>query len=237
MKPFLQLAIDIVERIEEAPTIAEAAAALLAGLEPMGAISLNAQDTEIARPVRGSRNAPTIAFAAPKGFLGSDEQKLVDAVNPIPEAARRYQRPFLWREASLPSKAINGAYWEALAAYGGVEGLAVAEFRMGSRTGVSLAFATADWSPVERRAMEFACYAFIDKVRRFAPVQPAPARLTARERDCIAFVAEGKTDWEISVILGISQNTAHQYVESARKKLNASSRAQAVARFVMLGFF
>lgn len=83
--------------------------------------------------------------------------------------------------------------------------------------------------------MEFACYAFIDKMRTLATGDDELPRLSPRERDCLAFVAEGKTDWEISVILGVSQHTSHQYVESARKKLGAMTRAQAVARFVLLG--
>jgi DNA-binding CsgD family transcriptional regulator len=60
--------------------------------------------------------------------------------------------------------------------------------------------------------------------------------LTPRERDCMAFVAEGKSDWEISVILGISQSTAKFHVDNARRKLGAVNRAQAVARFVVGGF-
>ncbi|BCW87770.1 hypothetical protein sos41_09000 [Alphaproteobacteria bacterium SO-S41] len=237
MKDFLQLALDIVERIDQASSVPAAAQALLRGLQPMGAISLNAQDSRIAPAKPGERVSPSIAVITPTGFIGSAAQKFVDSLNPNPEAARRLGRPLLWSEASLPTKALYGAYWEALGEFGGVEGLGVAEVSDGHRQGVSLAFGTRDWSPAERRAMEFACYAFIDKVRALSPRPPEPPKLTLRERDCLAFVAEGKTDWELSKILGISQNTAHQYVESGRKKLGASTRAQAVARFLMLGFF
>lgn len=237
MTSFLQRALDIVERIEEAETVPAAARALLRGLQPMGAISINVQDSRIAPAKPGDRLSPALVVLTPNGFVGSEAQKLVDELNPNPEATRRLARPFLWSEATLPTKALYGAYWEALGEFSAIEGLAVPTMIEGQRAGVSLAFTTRDWPPVERRAMEFACYAFLDKVRSLAPLPPEPPRLTARERDCLAFVAEGKTDWEISVILGISQNTAHQYVESARKKLGAASRAQAVARFVMMGFF
>jgi LuxR family quorum sensing-dependent transcriptional regulator len=54
--------------------------------------------------------------------------------------------------------------------------------------------------------------------------------LTDRERDALAWVAEGKSDWEISVILGVSEGTARFHVDNARKKLGAVNRAQAVAR-------
>ena len=58
------------------------------------------------------------------------------------------------------------------------------------------------------------------------PVDP----LTRRERDALALVADGKTDWEVSVILGISEATARFHIDNGRKKLGAVNRAQAVAR-------
>ena len=48
----------------------------------------------------------------------------------------------------------------------------------------------------------------------------------------LPLVAEGKTDWEISVILGIAEATVRFHVDNARRKLGAVNRAQAVARLV-----
>jgi DNA-binding CsgD family transcriptional regulator len=61
--------------------------------------------------------------------------------------------------------------------------------------------------------------------------------LTARERASMALVAEGKTDWEMGVILGVSENTARFHVDNARRKLGAVSRAHAVARFILSGCY
>lgn len=61
---------------------------------------------------------------------------------------------------------------------------------------------------------------------------PASARcphLSRRERQCVRLLAAGKTDWEIAAILGISVETAHQYVKSARAAYDVVSRAQLVA--------
>lgn len=57
--------------------------------------------------------------------------------------------------------------------------------------------------------------------------------LTARERDALSWVAEGKSDWEIAVILGLSETTVRFHVDNARKKLGAVNRAQAVARLLL----
>jgi LuxR family transcriptional activator of conjugal transfer of Ti plasmids len=56
--------------------------------------------------------------------------------------------------------------------------------------------------------------------------------LAPREYACLALSAKGKTAWEISVILGISQRTAIDYLERAKRKLGVFSIAEAVARFV-----
>jgi DNA-binding CsgD family transcriptional regulator len=40
---------------------------------------------------------------------------------------------------------------------------------------------------------------------------------------------EGKTNWEISVILGISQESIKDYMTNILQKLDASNRAHAVA--------
>lgn len=62
-----------------------------------------------------------------------------------------------------------------------------------------------------------------------AATSHANARLTPRERDALTWVAEGKSDWEIAVILGLSRTTIRFHVDNARKKLGAVNRAQAVA--------
>ena len=66
--------------------------------------------------------------------------------------------------------------------------------------------------------------------RRLAdpPCRPARPHLSRRELECLRFVAAGKTDWEISVILGISVETARQYVKRARVAYDAVTRAQLV---------
>lgn len=53
--------------------------------------------------------------------------------------------------------------------------------------------------------------------------------VTPREFDCLLWGGEGKTDWEISVILGISRATVRKHILSAREKLGASSKTHAIA--------
>lgn len=59
--------------------------------------------------------------------------------------------------------------------------------------------------------------------------------LTPRERDCLHWVAAGKSDWAISQILGISEATVHWHVERAKRKFGASTRMQVIVTAIRLG--
>ena len=71
-------------------------------------------------------------------------------------------------------------------------------------------------------------HAGLERIRNRNSLTRGP-KLTKRERECLSWVAAGKTDWEISQILKIAEQTVHEYVQNALIKLNATTRAQAVA--------
>ncbi len=58
---------------------------------------------------------------------------------------------------------------------------------------------------------------------------PRVPALTPRERDALHCVAQGKDDRAIAAALGVTPTSAHAYVERAKKRLGAATRAQAVA--------
>lgn len=53
--------------------------------------------------------------------------------------------------------------------------------------------------------------------------------LSARERECLLWVSEGKTTEEVAVILGVSANTVNRYILHATQKLSAANRTMAIA--------
>jgi DNA-binding CsgD family transcriptional regulator len=71
----------------------------------------------------------------------------------------------------------------------------------------------------------------------FAPNGKAAPNLSARERDCLVYVAQGMNDADIAAKLAIAQSTAHFYVEKAKRKLGAKTRAQAVAHLIAAGLY
>jgi LuxR family quorum-sensing system transcriptional regulator CciR len=52
--------------------------------------------------------------------------------------------------------------------------------------------------------------------------------LSRREIECLRLVAAGKSDWEAATILGISVETARQYVKRARSAYDVATRTQLV---------
>jgi DNA-binding CsgD family transcriptional regulator len=59
--------------------------------------------------------------------------------------------------------------------------------------------------------------------------------LTDRQRDCVLWAARGKTDWEISVILGIGHETVIQHLKHARERYNVQKRALLAVRALFDG--
>ena len=54
--------------------------------------------------------------------------------------------------------------------------------------------------------------------------------LTAREREVLKWIGEGKSSWEIGVILSISERTVKYHINNVKSKLNAVNRPHAVAK-------
>jgi len=60
--------------------------------------------------------------------------------------------------------------------------------------------------------------------------------LSPRERECLKWAAVGKSEWEISQILGISEHTSEKHLLNAKAKLGAVNRVQAVAEAIRRGY-
>lgn len=67
------------------------------------------------------------------------------------------------------------------------------------------------------------------------PTDKEGVALTVREREVLNWLKQGKTSWDISVILGISARTVNYHVYNVMEKLDATNRPQAVAVATRLG--
>ena len=53
-------------------------------------------------------------------------------------------------------------------------------------------------------------------------------RLTDRQRDCVLWVARGKSDWEISQILGVGEETVARHIKQACERYGVNKRTYLV---------
>jgi DNA-binding CsgD family transcriptional regulator len=59
--------------------------------------------------------------------------------------------------------------------------------------------------------------------------------LSSRETEILEWIEQGKSTWDVSAILGISERTVGFHVANVRRKLGACNRAQAVAIAIQFG--
>jgi len=65
---------------------------------------------------------------------------------------------------------------------------------------------------------------------------PVDCQLTKREVECLRWASIGKTDKEISMILGRSHATVRFHIQNAGEKLDAVNRSQTIFKAAQLGY-
>lgn len=65
--------------------------------------------------------------------------------------------------------------------------------------------------------------------------RPDVQSLTSRQLECIVLVARGKTDWEISQILGLKEDTVTDHINEARRRCGVSRRTELVVHTLYNG--
>ncbi|WNO10688.1 LuxR family transcriptional regulator [Teredinibacter sp. KSP-S5-2] len=96
---------------------------------------------------------------------------------------------------------------------------------------------------IDERMMKVLSYAQVfgalamDTFQRLRRDEPGrkKEKLTPREIECLFWACEGKTTWEISKIVDVSERTIIFHLTSATKKLGAVNRQHAVAKAIISG--
>ncbi len=75
----------------------------------------------------------------------------------------------------------------------------------------------------------------LSAVSRVKQMGTGDIHFSAREKEVLNWLKQGKSSWDISVILGISQSTVNFHVYNVMNKLGATNRPQAVAVATHMG--
>jgi DNA-binding CsgD family transcriptional regulator len=160
-------------------------------------------------PLQAARRMSPFLFTEEETFL----RRMSPQADEIIDAAMEYG----WREIfGVP---IHGP--------GGYQAL----ISMASMTDLSL-------SPRERAGLQAMAHAIHDRCHKtegFGLRSKPQPKFSERELECMRWVAMGKSDAEIGLILGLSGATAHFHVEKVKKKLDTRSRTEAVALLILDG--
>ena len=148
--------------------------------------------------------------------------------------------PFDWSELKIHSAAEAAFLADAFAHGVGPHGLSVpVQSKHGHRALFSVSFSRSqdEWNEFKSTTLP-ALIQIANRLHRrviseiFGEDRP---HLTAREIECLRWIALGKDTSDIAVILSISPHTVRDYLKSARFKLDAVTSAQAVSKSVKLG--
>ena len=103
----------------------------------------------------------------------------------------------------------------------------------GSRAAISFGGDAPEISGDAKDALTFAASYAVGRLLH-VPRRPADieVNMTPRETDVLLWAAEGKSDWDIATILGISRPTVLKHMRSAREKLDAMNRTHAVVKAI-----
>jgi DNA-binding CsgD family transcriptional regulator len=163
------------------------------------------------------------------------------AVDPVVLHCQKSALPVLWDESMNDGSAAE--YWEEARAFGLRTGVSFAVHEQPGMVGIfslardqRLKLEGAELDALIGRAQVFASLLHHAVVRVHLPrlIPEASAPLTARERECLKWAADGKTAWEIGQILGITERTAIFHINNVIHKLGALNKTQAIVRAMAL---
>lgn len=152
--------------------------------------------------------------------------------DPVQRASERTQAAFHWARVPkiIAMTRQDHAIRDLAAAHGMGDGFTVPANVPGEIHG-SCSFAVARGRALPRRGLLLAQLAggfAFDGARRVFGTRDMRTRglpaLTDRQRECLVWAALGKSDWEISRILGISEETVSQHIRQACERYDVQKR-------------
>lgn len=179
----------------------------------------------------------------PRGWVRTYSEAKLHTLDPVLKYAEFNPLPFFW-DAAVHPNAISKqqqAMMADAAGYGLTQGYTV-PLRLSWLPGSLRASCTVipDNGPIDTRnylAMEVAAtYLYFRASQEHAPwLTAARVELTKRERQCLALVAQGKSDWIIGRVLGLGESTVHCHIERLKQRLRVATRQQAVVQALING--
>lgn len=154
--------------------------------------------------------------------------------DPVAQFVRTQFKAFDWGDVPQSDDPISRELMASSAAdFGMRRGLCIPVHDFfGYRAAISLA-TSQNPSPSHAAVEMIAIFAF-NRMSRLH-LASKTMRLTTREREVVTWAAAGKTAWDTSAILQVSEQTIEKHLISAMRKLDSYTKAQVVAESLRTG--
>lgn len=155
-------------------------------------------------------------------------------IDPVFNLAVNTQKPVKWIEAYNNSGPISTDFISKAIDIGLVSGVSYSSKILSTTTLVSIGNGRDPLCRVQNEIV----YRLLPHITEIL-VKPSTWNfqpLTRREKEVLKWCASGKSHWEISMLMSISERTVKFHMSNIFKKFNVTNKAQAVARFVSLGY-
>jgi len=158
------------------------------------------------------------------------------AIDPVLQRAERDPMPFFW-DTALHPPSITAAQHKILTDatdFGIAHGFTIPIHLSWLPGSLRASCSMVPEATVVRKlnylmieTMATAMYAALSRAR--LPRREASAiELSRRERQCLSLAAQGKDDWAIGKLLGLSPTTVHSYIKRLMHRLGVGTRVQAI---------
>lgn len=175
----------------------------------------------------------TIANGWPEAWFEIYNQENFSEVDPVPRHGCSTVHPFEWSEAVYDREKEPRAHQVMTWAteFGLNYGYCIPLHYDDGGAMISMAGTNPNLDVVSKSALQLIGIYAHNRIRALnRPTSQRRGLLTPREREVLRWAAEGKTSWEISIILTLSERTVKFHLIEASRKLNAVNRTSAVAK-------
>ena len=190
-------------------------------------------------PLRPPEQAVMIADY-PEDWITYFSERGYDRLDPVFETCQSRSLPFRWSDPSwrahLTAKQVE--ILEEASEAGLKDGFSVP---IHSATALpascSMSLDGRDVDPAAVNAVHLIAVYLHEAARRSAVrlVKPERPALSPRQKQCLELAAQGKSDWAISRILGVSESTVHHHMITTLRKMGVATRAQAIVKALFQG--
>lgn len=193
----------------------------------------------------GSKSEFHLVDNTPSAFVQTYQDIDLWGSDPVMQHCKRAAVPIIWDQGTYVSRG-QGAMWEHQATHGYRTGVMLAihlpdgrHFSLGVDRDRPLPASPRTMTRIVADLQLFAVHAQDAAFRIFAPpesVSSADSGLTPRELESLRWTMDGKTAWEVGVIMNITERTAVLHLQNAMRKLDCVNKHQAVLKALRMGF-